>query len=101
MTPPDYLPGRPHYYRIKLDERPLGVGLPETLGSHPTLTFHSFKRLKRGDRVCIKAGMFEGVFGTVKRKSFRKGYTYRAAKSRRIVVTELPLPPMSFSVEVG
>lgn len=91
-TVPDLLPGRPYYYLVRLNDS------REQL----TLTFHSFSKLKRGDRVCVKYGLLAGEFGTVTRRTrARKGYSYRIGKSRTIYVTELPLPPLDYSVEVG
>jgi len=97
---PDFLTTRVNYYLVQTDEVP--DALRHVFDSPPVLTFHSFEKLKRGDRVCIKAGEFIDTFGTVKRKSRKyKGYSFRCKKARKITVSELPREPISFSVEVG
>lgn len=97
---PDFIPGKPRYYRIQTDEVP--EILAHVFDKPPVLTFHGFQKLQRGDRVCIKAGAFTETFGTVKGKSRRySGYSYRCAKARRITVSELPREPISYSIEVG
>lgn len=99
-TIPDFLPKKPRYYLIQTDEVP--EGLRHVFKKPPVLTFHSYEKLKRGDRVCIKAGEFIDTFGTVKRKSRKyAGYSFRCKKARKITVSELPREPISFTVEVG
>lgn len=97
---PDFLTLRPDWYLVQTDEVP--ENLTHVFDKPPVLTFHSFDKLKRGDRVCIKAGEFAETFGTVKRKSRRyKGYSFRCRKARKITVSELPREPINFTVEVG
>lgn len=97
---PDFLPAKPRNYLIKTDEVP--ESLRHVFDTPPVLTFHCFTKLKRGDRVCIKAGEFAETFGTVRRKSRKySGYSFRCTKARKITVSELPREPISFSVEVG
>lgn len=97
---PGFLPAKPINYLVQTDEVP--ESLTHIFDEPPVLTFHSFTKLKRGDRVCIKAGEFAETFGTVKRRSRKwKGYTMRCTKARRITVSELPREPINFTVEVG
>lgn len=105
---PDYLPRAPRYYRVRLDA---DAARRKQSGAPKVLTYHTFGKLKRGQRVCIKSGVFAEEFGTVVRRARpRDGYSHRVAPARNLkVTTRVPSPlsgddtehEFSVTVEVG
>ncbi len=92
--------GKPQYFLVRLDadmapEGPLRGGrwpIAKGLVSwyhERVLTYHYVgEPLRRGARVCVNDGRYEGCFGTVIGKSrYYRGYTYGVRRARRKSVT--------------
>lgn len=76
LAPPNSLPTAPRYYRVRTEDR--------------VLTFHHFghRPLKRGDVVCVCAGLYEEEFGVVLSRAFpRRNYSHRIRKARKVSIT--------------
>lgn len=101
------LPRKPQYVRVELDadmapEGPLHGGAWP--GRERVLTYHFFgkRKLRAGQRVCVNEGLFEGCFGTVLGRDWRRnGYTYGVRRARTKTITVQVQVDKQVEVEVA
>lgn len=108
------LPREPQYVLVRLDadmapDGPLAGGKwPVAKGLFTrhyerVLTYHHFgkRRLRRGDRVCVNEGLYEGCFGTVVGRSRYNEYTFGVRRTRRKSITVQVQVDKTVEVEIA